>query len=99
MRFCCLPLRGGSGLKCVIKIGKVYRIRLPLRGGSGLKFGYDLLGPDSFSSPSARREWIEIFWLLRNEDRDSFPLEVKWIEIPGNWCHMKKMLMNFAANT
>ena len=50
-------------------------------------------------SPSARREWIEIFWLLRNEDRDSFPLEVKWIEIPGNWCHMKKMLMNFAANT
>ena len=61
MRFCCLPLRGGSGLKYTVTSAiPAPTHRLPLRGGSGLKFYkrffISLLSP----SPSARREWIEI---------------------------------------
>ena len=58
----CLPPRGGSGLKSKIKMAFVPAFpRLPPRGGSGLKCRSGRCRRPCFSSPSSRREWIEIF--------------------------------------
>ena len=55
-----LPLRGGSGLKCLRVVSRAWESSLPLRGGSGLKYKIVFLTGMLAESPSARREWIEM---------------------------------------
>ena len=56
-----LPPRGGSGLKCEALAVLLDGIGLPPRGGSGLKSSRGIIRAERGPSPSARREWIEIW--------------------------------------
>ena len=56
-----LPPCGGSGLKCLHSALGLHRVRrLPPCGGSGLKLYSPLVCFCRYTSPSMRREWIEI---------------------------------------
>ena len=81
----CLPPCGGSGLKCHrLSLSHVTLVSLPPCGGSGLKCPQQKSQRDLLTSPSMRREWIEIYY---------FPVDIsiivspsmrrEWIEIPS----------------
>ena len=80
-----LPPRGGSGLKSPVAPRPRGRASLPPRGGSGLKSAVVLAGALGDWSPSARREWVEMTWLL--PAMVSFPASPsarrEWVEIEG----------------
>ena len=64
-----LPPHGGSGLKSQELVAHKLLRCLPPHGGSGLKCTYAETNPCKQSSPSTRREWIEIFTPARRMER------------------------------
>ena len=66
-----LPPCGGSGLKYRRTHRFFHRICLPPCGGSGLKFRRDRITMREISSPSMRREWIEITFPEMDTSRES----------------------------
>ena len=80
-----LPPCGGSGLKLQESFQPIMDARLPPCGGSGLKCTYYAHHVCANSSPSMRREWIEIYRADRSylETIWSPSMRREWIEISG----------------
>ena len=91
-----LPPRGGSGLKSMFAAVPDISSRLPPRGGSGLKLRGRFRGGCGRRSPSARREWIEMYlpYEYYYSTTVSPSARREWIEIDADIVTIKLALVS-----